>query len=65
MEDVQPEVTLAASIDRAITRTEAPPQETAPRNQAMAEALEIAKAKAEAESAKRDAAHQAAQAKLG
>lgn len=46
------------------TPPEAPPQE-APQEPSLAQALEIAKAKAEAESAKRDAAHQAAQAKLG
>ena len=37
------------------------PQETAPQEPTLAQALEIAKAKAEAESAKRDAAHQSRQ----
>jgi len=46
------------------TQQAAPPQEM-PAEPTLAEALEIAKAKAEAASAKRDAAHQAAQAKLG
>ena len=54
MEDDQPQATSTETS-----------QETAPQEPSLAEALEIAKAKAEAESAKRDAAHQAAQAKLG
>jgi CRISPR type III-A-associated protein Csm2 len=58
MEDDQPQVSTTE------TPQETPPQET-PSEPTLAQALEIAKAKAEAESAKRDAAHQAAQAKLG
>jgi CRISPR type III-A-associated protein Csm2 len=54
MEDDQPQVSTTET-----------PQEASPQEPSLAEALEIAKAKAEAESAKRDAAHQAAQAKLG
>jgi len=54
MEDDQPQATSTETS-----------QETMPQEPSLAEALEIAKAKAEAESAKRDAAHQAAQAKLG
>jgi len=54
MEDDQPQATSTETS-----------QETAPQEPSLAQALEIAKAKAEAESAKRDAAHQAAQAKLG
>jgi CRISPR type III-A-associated protein Csm2 len=54
MEDDQPQVTTTET-----------PQETPTQEPTLAQALEIAKAKAEAESAKRDAAHQAAQAKLG
>jgi len=54
MEDDQPQTTSTETS-----------QETAPQEPSLAQALEIAKAKAEAESAKRDAAHQAAQAKLG
>jgi CRISPR type III-A-associated protein Csm2 len=54
MEDDQPQVSTPET-----------PQEASPQEPSLAEALEIAKAKAEAESAKRDAAHQAAQAKLG
>jgi CRISPR type III-A-associated protein Csm2 len=58
------------SVETAPVETQqaAPAQETpqeAPPEPTLAQALEIAKAKAEAESAKRDAAHQAAQAKLG
>ena len=49
-----------SQIPSVETPPEAPTQEPS-----LAEVLEIAKAKAEAESAKRDAAHQAAQAKLG
>ena len=49
-----------SQIPSVETPPEAPNQEPS-----LAEVLEIAKAKAEAESAKRDAAHQAAQAKLG
>jgi len=49
-----------SQIPSVETPLEAPTQEPS-----LAEVLEIAKAKAEAESAKRDAAHQAAQAKLG
>jgi CRISPR type III-A-associated protein Csm2 len=54
MEDDQPQATSTETS-----------QETTPQEPSLAQALEIAKAKAEAESAKRDAAHQAAQAKLG
>jgi CRISPR type III-A-associated protein Csm2 len=54
MEDDQPQVTTTET-----------PQETPTQEPTLAQALEIAKAKAEAESAKRDAAHQAAQSKLG
>jgi CRISPR type III-A-associated protein Csm2 len=54
MEDDQPQVSTTET-----------PQEASPQEPSLAEVLEIAKAKAEAESAKRDAAHQAAQAKLG
>ena len=46
--------------DQQATSTETA-QETAPQEPSLAQALEIAKAKAEAESAKRDAAQQAAQ----
>jgi len=53
-----------AQVTTTETPQEAPPQETAS-EPTLAQALEIAKAKAEAASAKRDAAHQAAQAKLG
>jgi len=59
MEDEQSQDTQAQ-----VTSTETS-QETVPQEPSLAQALEIAKAKAEAESAKRDAAHQAAQAKLG
>jgi CRISPR type III-A-associated protein Csm2 len=54
MEDDQPQATSTETS-----------QETALQEPSLAQALEVAKAKAEAESAKRDAAHQAAQAKLG
>ncbi len=66
--DTQPQVT---SVETAPVETQqaAPaqetPQEAPPAEPTLAQALEIAKAKAEAASAKRDAAHQAAQAKLG
>jgi CRISPR type III-A-associated protein Csm2 len=63
MEDDQSPVTQA-QVTTTETSQEAPPQE-APQEGTLAQALEIAKAKAEAASAKRDAAHQAAQAKLG
>lgn len=63
MEDDQSPVTQA-QVTTTETSPEAPPQE-APQEGTLAQALEIAKAKAEAASAKRDAAHQAAQAKLG
>jgi CRISPR type III-A-associated protein Csm2 len=58
MEDEQSPVTQAQ-----VTTTETPQEQA--QEPTLAQALEIAKAKAEAESAKRDAAHQAAQAKLG
>jgi CRISPR type III-A-associated protein Csm2 len=51
--------------DQSQTPSVETPAEAPPREPSLAEALEIAKAKAEAASAKRDAAHQAAQAKLG
>jgi len=62
MEDEQSPVTQAQ-----VTTTETPQEQAqeAPQETTLAQALEIAKAKAEAESAKRDAVHQAAQAKLG
>lgn len=63
MEDDQSPAT-EAQAPTTDTPQEAPPQE-APQEPTLAQALEIAKAKAEAASAKRDAAHQAAQAKLG
>lgn len=68
MEDDQSPATEAqapaAEAPPAETQQTAPPQE-APQEPTLAQALEIAKAKAEAASAKRDAAHQAALAKLG
>ena len=68
MEDDQSPATEAQAppveAPPAETQQTAPPQE-APQEPTLAQALEIAKAKAEAASAKRDAAHQAAQAKLG
>jgi len=66
MEDDQPQVSTEAITTE--TPQELPPQEApqeTPQEPTLAQALEIAKAKAEAASAKRDAAHQAAQAKLG
>jgi CRISPR type III-A-associated protein Csm2 len=68
MEDDQSPATEAQAVTAetppAETQQAAPPQE-APQEPTLAQALEIAKAKAAAASAKRDAAHQAAQAKLG
>ena len=68
MEDDQSPATEAqapaAEAPPAETQQTTPPQE-APQEPTLAQALEIAKAKAEAASAKRDAAHQAALAKLG
>ncbi|HEY2845694.1 MAG TPA: type III-A CRISPR-associated protein Csm2 [Bryobacteraceae bacterium] len=69
MEDDQSPATEAqaatAETPPAETQQAAAPPQEAPQEPTLAQALEIAKAKAEAASAKRDAAHQAAQAKLG
>ena len=68
MEDEQSQDTPAQtpSVETpAVETQQAAPTQEAPSEPTLAQALEIAKAKAEAASAKRDAAHQAAQAKLG
>jgi CRISPR type III-A-associated protein Csm2 len=68
MEDEQSQDTQSSVTQAQVTATETSPEapaQEAPQEPTLAQALEIAKAKAEAASAKRDAAHQAAQAKLG
>jgi len=61
MEDDQPQVSPQVATETAAEAPrEVPPQE-APQEQTLAQALEIAKAKAEAESSKREAAQQSRQ----